>query len=149
MPCGGNPQETCGGAWLNNVYDVHAWVPYPPLPSNAVTPREMDPSTPPRLWLPSAAGTVPSASTMKVTAMLLTPTLPLQVTFYSRALGVGAWAKTPCTGSFTPSGTCTAELTLPPSLGTMEYYVQAEFANIASIVWPASAPALSMTTAQI
>jgi hypothetical protein len=113
-----------------------------PLPFDAQPGKVYEGPT--RLIVPTVRSCLGSGEALRLTALILAETVPLEVALHWRRLGEGPFAKQPL--KHVTRGVYSLEL--PPRLiagADLEYYVKAVPAEGAPVWFPPSAPALSQT----
>jgi hypothetical protein len=95
----------------------------------------------PRLIVPTVRSVATRGEVLKLKIIALDRRLPVSVAVHVRPLGQGIWEASPAThvarGMY--------EAKLPAAEGDFEYFVTAEMANHARLVWPVTSPAINQT----
>lgn len=96
----------------------------------------------PRLIVPTVRSRVVVGEALTIKVIILDRSSPASAALHWRSMGEGGFQQIAL--SHVARGVYT--VTLPPaSVGAIEYYIAAELADEASLVWPATAPGLNQT----
>ena len=110
-----------------------------PLPQDAQLSRVY--AGPPRIIVPTVRTEVAAGESLKLRVIVLDNKPAKSVALYSRPMGKRQFQRV----EVRHLGRAVYEAALPPATEDFEYYIQAQTAEGATLVWPAEAPRISQT----